>query len=126
MTEKPRPPVVQVLTAPHNSPELYEDDFDYSQHTPIELPVGPWDCIDRACEQYEAPDGSDLPDVTYCSHVTVLLLCSACSGASASANHAIKYEIAWDDCILKHQRRRASAPERQVGRSAAVAAPWAA
>ena len=35
--------------------------FDYSQHVPIELPVGPWDCLDRACEQYEAPDGSDLP-----------------------------------------------------------------
>jgi len=34
--------------------------------------------------------------VTYRSHVTVLVLCSACSGASA--NHAIKNEIAWDDC----------------------------
>jgi hypothetical protein len=82
----------------HDHTDVYEDDFDYSQHTPIEVPVGPWDCIDRACEQYEGPDGSDLPDVTYCSHVTVLVLCSACSGASA--NHAIKNEIAWDDCIL--------------------------
>ncbi|GHB04056.1 hypothetical protein GCM10010330_67980 [Streptomyces tendae] len=75
---------------------MYEDDFDYSRHVPIEVPVGPWDCINRACEQYEAPDGSDLPDVTYCSHVTVLVLCSVCSGASA--NHGIKYEISWDDC----------------------------
>ncbi|MEU5298617.1 hypothetical protein [Streptomyces umbrinus] len=99
MTETPEIQAVQALSLPHNhrdDPSLYEDDFDYSQHVPIEVPVGPWDCLDRACEQYEAPDGSDLPDVTYCSHVTVLVVCSACSGASA--NHAIKNEIAWDDC----------------------------
>lgn len=94
----------------HDNIGVYGDDFDYSQHTPIELPVGPWDCIDRACEQYEASDGSDLPDVTYCSHVTILVLCSACSGASA--NHAIKNEIAWDDCFLLDQLRAGGPPKR--------------
>ncbi|MFE2990586.1 hypothetical protein [Streptomyces sp. NPDC059262] len=49
---------------PHNNghdPAWYEDVFDYSRHAPTEVPVGPWDCIDRACEQYEDPDGNDLP-----------------------------------------------------------------
>ncbi|MGX1025391.1 hypothetical protein RKD37_000173 [Streptomyces ambofaciens] len=105
MTEAPESLAVQALPVPHNhlgDPSMYEDDFDYSRHIPIEVPVGPWDCIDRACEQYEAPDGSDLPDVTYCSHITVLVLCSACSGASA--NHGIKYEISWDDCAERRRR----------------------
>ncbi|MFC7934465.1 hypothetical protein [Streptomyces cinereoruber] len=76
-----------------------DDDFDYSRHAPVKLPLGPWQCIDRACGEYEAPDGSDLPDVEYCSHVTVLVLCSACSGAGA--NHAIRLEVPWADCDLK-------------------------
>ncbi|MFC5639405.1 hypothetical protein [Streptomyces bullii] len=45
----------------HDDPSMYEDDFDSSQHVPIEVPVGPWECLDRACEQYEAPDGSNRP-----------------------------------------------------------------
>jgi hypothetical protein len=106
MTGKPETRAVQALTVPHNhhdASSTYEDSFDYSQHVPIELPVGPWDCLDRACKQYEGPDGSDLPDVTYCSHVTVLVLCSGCSGASA--NHAIKQEIPWGECEERRHRK---------------------
>ncbi|WP_225101717.1 hypothetical protein [Streptomyces sp. CoH27] len=54
MTETPETQAVQPLTVPHNQdddPSMYKDDFDYSQHVPIEVPVGPWDCLDRACEQ---------------------------------------------------------------------------
>ncbi|WP_328373544.1 hypothetical protein OG800_50495 (plasmid) [Streptomyces sp. NBC_00445] len=49
-TENPRTPAVQALTVQHNShrdPAWYEDDFDYSQHVPIEVPVSPWACLDR-------------------------------------------------------------------------------
>ncbi|WP_328373541.1 hypothetical protein OG800_50490 (plasmid) [Streptomyces sp. NBC_00445] len=48
--------------------------------------------------------------MTYCSHVTVLVLCSAYSGDSA--DHGIKYEIAWDACILNDQRRRSMPAEQ--------------
>lgn len=41
--------------------DVYEDDFDYSQHTPIELPVGPWDCIAEPASSTKRRTGVTCP-----------------------------------------------------------------
>lgn len=73
-------------------------------HRPFENVSGPWDCIDRACPEYEDTDGNDRPEVAHCSHVTVIVMCEAC--AEYDENKGIRFEVPWTECILRQERQR--------------------
>jgi hypothetical protein len=70
-----------------------------TRHLPIEIPVGPMDCIDGACD--EIPEGAE-----YCAHVIVLVLCEACSGWTEQ--HGVKNEALWSDCYIRDEMRKAA------------------
>lgn len=86
-----------------------------TRHLPIEIPVGPWQCIDRACHEgeYEDAEGNDRPEITWCSHVTILVLCETCSGWTEQ--HGVRNEATWADCILRGEMRTTARALREAG-----------
>ncbi|MEV5443507.1 hypothetical protein AB0N23_13360 [Streptomyces sp. NPDC052644] len=50
-----------------------------TEHRPLTLLVGPGECHERECGEYDTPDGYDDPGVERCSHITEEIVCAACS-----------------------------------------------
>ena len=49
------------------------------EHRPLVLETGPYECIERECEEYYGEDGIEDLSVKSCSHLTDVTVCAGCT-----------------------------------------------
>lgn len=63
----------------HPTPEADATKYKRSEHQPVTVWVGTFECIERECEEYFDDEGNDRPEVERCSHIGTEVICNACS-----------------------------------------------